>query len=166
MHMLEAGGLPVVTDGLRTADGFNPGGYREDERAKNLSGNQDWILESRGKALKILVPEIGKIRPDVPLRVLFMQRPITEVVSSQERMRGIDPAITHRSFPLELALALEQERTKALDFLRSRALTEVLEIAYEALLENPPAVTQKIIRFLHLPLQADAMARVPKKTHS
>ena len=37
MKMLEAGGVPIVTDGLRTADEDNPKGYYELERVKNLA---------------------------------------------------------------------------------------------------------------------------------
>ena len=36
MRMLEAGGLPLVTDGLRTADDSNPNGYYEFEPVKEL----------------------------------------------------------------------------------------------------------------------------------
>jgi hypothetical protein len=37
MKMLEAGGLPVVTDGLRAADEDNPKGYYEDESVKGTA---------------------------------------------------------------------------------------------------------------------------------
>ena len=37
MSMLEAGGLEIVTDGVRVADEHNPRGYYEYERVKTLS---------------------------------------------------------------------------------------------------------------------------------
>jgi hypothetical protein len=36
MKMLEAGGVPIVTDGLRTADADNPRGYYEVEPGDGL----------------------------------------------------------------------------------------------------------------------------------
>ena len=36
MKMLEAGGMQVVQDGIRTADDDNPKGYFEHERVKDL----------------------------------------------------------------------------------------------------------------------------------
>ena len=38
MNMLRAGGVPIVADGLRTADDDNPKGYFELERVKQLVG--------------------------------------------------------------------------------------------------------------------------------
>ena len=42
MKMLEAGGLPLLLDGVRTADEDNPKGYFEFERVKDMAGEQDW----------------------------------------------------------------------------------------------------------------------------
>jgi hypothetical protein len=36
MKMLEAGGLPILTDNLREADANNPKGYYEFERVKKM----------------------------------------------------------------------------------------------------------------------------------
>ena len=36
MKMLEAGGMELVVDNIRTADEDNPKGYYEDERVKDL----------------------------------------------------------------------------------------------------------------------------------
>ncbi len=44
MQMLEAGGLPALTDGERTADGDSPKGYYECERAS-------WTIWSGGFAI-------------------------------------------------------------------------------------------------------------------
>ena len=43
MKMLDAGGLPLVTDSLRVADEDNPKGYYEFERVKDLAAEErDW----------------------------------------------------------------------------------------------------------------------------
>src|SRR6185312_9405208 len=53
MQMLAAGGVPVMSDGLREADEDNPRGYLEYEPVKNLLKDASWLGEGRGKALKI-----------------------------------------------------------------------------------------------------------------
>jgi len=54
MRMLEAGGIPPLTDGLRAADADNPRGYYELERVKKLPDDTSWMGEARGRAVKII----------------------------------------------------------------------------------------------------------------
>ncbi len=51
MKMLEAGGMELVVDNIRTADEDNPKGYYEDERVKNLAEMDDrrWLKDVRGQ---------------------------------------------------------------------------------------------------------------------
>jgi hypothetical protein len=49
MKMLEAAGIPVVTDKLRVPDQNNPNGYYELERVKQLKdGDVGWLKEAKG----------------------------------------------------------------------------------------------------------------------
>jgi hypothetical protein len=56
MRMLEAGGMPILQDGIRTADISNPRGYYEFEPVKELDkrGDVTWLADARGKAVKII----------------------------------------------------------------------------------------------------------------
>ncbi|MGH7803183.1 MAG: hypothetical protein ACREQJ_02445, partial [Candidatus Binatia bacterium] len=57
MRMLAAGGMAIVSDGIRGADEDNPNGYFEDERVKALAKAPDksWVAsEASGKALKVV----------------------------------------------------------------------------------------------------------------
>ena len=55
MKMLEAGGLPPLTDNLREADTDNPKGYYELERVKKLpDGDFAWLDDASGKVVKII----------------------------------------------------------------------------------------------------------------
>ncbi|MEJ2343672.1 MAG: hypothetical protein P8Y10_15925, partial [Gemmatimonadales bacterium] len=95
MHLLEAGGLPILSDDARKADESNPEGYREMERVKELAreGDASWLREARGRAIKIIAYYLPYLPPDLNYRVIFMQRDLTEVLASQRRMlaaRGED----------------------------------------------------------------------------
>src|SRR5206468_8197599 len=56
MQMLERGGMPIVTDKLRTPDEDNPRGYHELERIKELDKTTDksWMKSHRGQVIKTI----------------------------------------------------------------------------------------------------------------
>ncbi len=86
MQMLEAGGMDVLSDGLRTADEDNRKGYFEYESVKALKTDQSWLPEAGGKAVKI-ISELLKYLPDThTYRIIFMQRAMEEILASQRQM--------------------------------------------------------------------------------
>src|SRR5512135_3049740 len=77
MRMLDAGGLPVLTDYKRLPDASNPQGYYEFERAKKLrDGDSEWLESARGKAVKVISALLEFLPPMYPYKILFMQRNI------------------------------------------------------------------------------------------
>jgi hypothetical protein len=86
MQMLAAGGMSVVTDGERQADADNPRGYFEWERIKLLPKRPDCIAEGEGKVVKVISQLLFALPPGREYRVIFMQRPLPEVVASQAEM--------------------------------------------------------------------------------
>ena len=94
MQMLEAGGMEVMTDGLRAADEDNLKGYFEYETVKALHTDRNWLPEARGKAVKI-ISELLKYLPETQTyRIIFLRRALEEVLASQDRMlvrRGVQP---------------------------------------------------------------------------
>ena len=95
MKMLEAGGLPPLTDNLRTADEDNPKGYYEFERVKQLpKGDVAWLPDAQGKVVKVIAALLPSLPGGYHYRVIFMQRAMPEVLASQRQMlirRGEDP---------------------------------------------------------------------------
>jgi hypothetical protein len=86
MQMLSAGGMSVVTDGERQADADNPRGYFEWERIKLLPKQADCIEEAEGKVVKVISQLLFALPAGREYRVIFMQRPLPEVVASQAEM--------------------------------------------------------------------------------
>ena len=97
MQMLAAGGMQVLSDGLRQADEDNPRGYFEFEPVKNLQKDSGWLCQGRGKAVKIVAPLLAQLPPDLPCRVILCERNLDEILDSQERMlaRSNQPAATN-----------------------------------------------------------------------
>ena len=160
MKMLEAGGVRVVTDGLRSADEDNPKGYYEDERVKDLHQTADkaWLRAARGRAIKVISFLLKSLPSDNNYKVLFIHRDLREIVASQNKMlvrRG-----ERNDTPDEKALALLEEQVRDARFFWRRPHFEVLELHYKETLANPRPQAQKIARFLGEPLDVDKMAAV------
>jgi hypothetical protein len=160
MKMLEAGGLTVVTDGLRTADEDNPKGYYEDERVKDLhqAGDKTWLRESRGRVIKIISFLLKSLPADNNYQVLFMHRNLKEIVASQNKMlarRG-----EKNDTADERAIALLDEQVRDARFFLRRPQFEVLELNYRETLDRPRPLALKMAEFVGRPLDVDKMTQV------
>jgi hypothetical protein len=159
MKMLEAGGLPVVSDGLRAADEDNPKGYYEDERVKDLhqAGDKAWLRDARGKVVKIISFLLKSLPADNNYQVLFMHRNLGEVVASQNKMlvrRG-----ERTDTPDERAVLLLEEQVRDARFFLRRPQFEVLELTYAEVLGGARPQAQRMAEFLGRPLDVEKMAQ-------
>lgn len=99
MQMLQAGGMTILTDAVRTPDGSNPKGYFELEAVKDLDKGTPaaWLPGARGKAVKIVSSLVRFLPGTYDYRVVFMRRGLDEVIASQNAMlaaRGVEPDAT------------------------------------------------------------------------
>ena len=160
MKMLEAGGLAVVTDGLRRADEDNPKGYYEDERVKELhqAADKTWLRAARGKVVKIISFLLKSLPADNNYQVLFMHRNLREIVASQNKMlvrRG-----ERNDTPDDRAVQLLDEQVRDARFFLRRPQFEVLELNYGEVLESAGPQARRIAAFLRRPLDEAKMAEV------
>jgi hypothetical protein len=149
MKMLEAGGLSIMTDGLRGADEDNPKGYYEFERVKNLEQEADksYIREARGRVLKVISHLLKELPDDNFYRVLFMRRDLDEVIASQNKM------LERRSEPNpvsdEKARGLYEKHLMHVKFhVQEKPNFELLEVDYRGALDQPEEVARRVNRFL------------------
>ena len=150
MRVLEAGGLPILTDGLRPADENNRLGYYEYEPVKDLARGKPaaaWIGGAAGRAVKVVAPLVPYLPAGVPVRLLVLHRPLGQVLASQEAMKGrlgttarVSAATLSKRFIAEL---------DGLDALvASRPTWKVLHVAYERMLADPLSECHRIAVFL------------------
>jgi hypothetical protein len=160
MSMLEAGGIPALTDGQRHADENNPRGYYEFERVKKLpEGDSDWLREATGKAVKVISALLEHLPAGYPYRVVFMQRELEEVLSSQRRMLSR----TGKQDDLqdtELRALYDKHLEQVKQMLRRRAEVQVLYLSYNDLMLDPDPGIQRLDKFLGGALEQDAMRAV------
>ncbi len=161
MKMLEASGMQLVVDGVRTADEDNPKGYFELERVKELAKETDWnwLAAARGKAIKIISYLLKELPADNNYRVLLMRRDLREVLASQAKMlarRGESSDATDERM-MEL---FEGDLWRAAYLLKHRPWFESLELDYRRVLDEPAAEATRIRDFLGRDLDVEAMAAV------
>jgi hypothetical protein len=162
MKMLEAGGMPLVTDDVRQADEQNPRGYFELEAVKELDkgGDTSWLRGARGKAVKVISFLVTWLPETYDYRVIFMERSIEEVVASQNAMlrhRGHAPETTDAE-RAKIFFKDHLERTHR--FLRQRRCFRTLTVHYVEAVEHPSDIAQQVASFLDAGLHVGEMAAV------
>ncbi|RME06234.1 MAG: sulfotransferase family protein [Anaerolineae bacterium] len=160
MKMLEAGGIPPLTDHIRSADDDNPKGYYEFERVKKLpDGDTAWLPEARGKAVKVIAALLMKLPPDYTYRVLFMRRDLDEVLASQSKM--LERRGEQKSVDDDTMKVLFQKHLKQVDaWMKDQPNVHYLNVDYNAMLRDPWPQIKSINRFLGGRLDEQAMAAV------
>jgi len=161
MKMLEAGGIPPLTDNVRAADEDNPKGYYEFERVKALrQGDVAWIPLAEGKAVKVIAALLPYLPDTHRYHVVFMRRAMPEVLASQRQMlirRGEDP---DKISDEEMARLFQRHLQKVQTWMAQQPHLEYLEVSYNQLLASPDAVVGRVNRFLGGNLDVEAMKGV------
>jgi hypothetical protein len=162
MKMLEGGGIPILADGIRTADISNPKGYYEFEPVKELDkgGDLAWLAEARGKAVKIISFLLTWLPETYDYRVIFMQRDLREVLASQNAMlahRGEAPGAADDEHMLQM---YEDHLKKVARFMASRSCFSTLNVDYRDVVQNPRDAAGRMNGFLGGTLDVERMAAI------
>ncbi len=164
MKMLEAGGIPVVTDNLRTADQNNPNGYYEFERVKQLSkGDFDWLKDAHGKVVKIISALITYLPGNYQYKVIFMQRDLLEVLASQRKMLSRLGKQEDKVDDEQIAKIYLGHLHSVESWLKLQPNIEVMNISYNRMINDPNDLIQEINHFLGDHLNTQAMSAVINK---
>lgn len=161
MKMLEAGGLPIMTDSIRTADIDNPKGYYEYERVKDLEKEKDksYIKEGRGKVLKVISFLLKDLPDENAYKIIFMRRDLGEVIASQNKM------IKHRgekddSDDKMMIDAYMNHLAAVRIMVRKRPNFEMVEIRYDTTVQDPKEAARQVNVFLGGKLNEAAMGQM------
>jgi hypothetical protein len=146
MQMLDYGGVPVVTDHIRTADHDNPRGYYEYEQVKKIKEDVSWLPETRGKAFKMVSQLLYELPASERYHIIFMERDLDEVLISQEKM------LARLNKPAAPRTAVEQAFRKHLNrvrgWLAEQPYLNVLFVNYNDLVEQPGKAAERVGAFL------------------
>ncbi len=158
MQMLAAGGMKLLSDFERKADEDNRRGYYEWEPAKVLPAHPERIDEAEGKVVKVISQLLLSIPEGRKCKVIFMERPLPEVLASQDEMlrrRGRSDFVSHDV----MATAFEKHLEEVDAWLKKSPDISVYRIEYTRLIEDPLGSSSAIKNFLALELNVEAMAQ-------
>lgn len=158
MQMLQAGGIGVLTDHARAADTDNPRGYLEFERVKRLRTDRGWLDEAAGRAVKVIHLLLMELPDDRPYRVIFMHRPMVEVIRSQAVMLDRSGRAGASIPPERLAQVFESQLAQVRAWLSARPCFEVLDLQHGEVVARPLAQAERMRDFLGMPMDVQAMA--------
>jgi hypothetical protein len=159
MQMLVAGGMTPLTDGERQADADNPRGYFEWERVKLLRQQPACMAEAEGKVVKVISQLLFSLPTEHEYQMVFVERPLTEVVASQAEMirrRGTTGAALP---PSALIAGLGAHLNQVNAWLKDKANISILRVQHHDVLREPLHTAESIQQFLKCPLDAVAMSQ-------
>jgi hypothetical protein len=166
MQMIVAGGMPALTDGLRSADENNPKGYFEWEPAKRLKEHPEAIAEGEGKVVKIISALLPLLPDSHQYRLVFMMRPLEEVIASQNKMLERLGKEVPRTAPASVMAAFQKHLRETDAVLARRANLAVLKVEHGAVLAKPLEEATRIAGFLGEKLNVERMAhQVERSLH-
>ncbi|MCF7808773.1 MAG: sulfotransferase family protein [Candidatus Marinimicrobia bacterium] len=154
MQMVEKAGVPVLTDGIRSADESNQKGYYEYEAVKKLKHDTSWLSEAEGKAIKVVSIFIDELPATFDYRIIFMERNIDEILHSQHTMLERQEKTSPAGQTLLRATFLSQiQRVKT--YIESQKNMSLLCLQYEDILANPLPAAVQLATFID---QGDALS--------
>lgn len=160
MRMLEAGGIPVLTDQIRTADEDNPEGYYEFERVKQIEEDKAWLLDAQGKVVKMIAALLKHLPVGYEYQVIFMRRNIEEVLASQREMLLRRGEPTDAISDERMATLFKKHVAQVEAWLAEQPNFEILYVDYGEVLEEPLEQAKRVSQFLGYALNIEKMAAV------
>lgn len=160
MQMLQAGGLEVLTDGVRVTDEDNPRGYLEFEPVKHTREDPSWLDGAAGKAVKMVYLLLPTLPSDRSYRVILMVRDLGEVLRSQRVMLDRSGKSGARLTDDKLRAVFQSEYRRIEEWLSGQPNFDVLRVRYHDLIADPDPVVDAIDRFTGPDLDREAMRAV------
>ena len=160
MRMLEAGGMPVMTDRVRAADDDNPRGYYEFEAVKRTRQDGSWLETAGAKAVKMVYRLVYDLPATYRYRVIFMRRNMDELLASQKKMLRRQGKAGDSISDEQMAVLFRSELQKFEAWVARQPNFSMIQMDYNRLLEDPTPLAEQINHFLGGNLDTESMVGV------
>jgi hypothetical protein len=164
MKMLEAGGMEVVVDHIRTADEDNPQGYYELEQVKKLPEDSSFLEDTYGKAIKVISLLLYDLPTDKTYKIIFMRRHIAEVLASQYTMLQRRSTDAPTDDGKDMGESFTRHLNEITSWLQEQAHMDVIYVDYSEVIAQPLQSAHAVNRFLGNCLDVQRMASVVDHT--
>ena len=163
MSMLEAGGMKLFVDNLRTADEDNPKGYYELEKVRKLKEDSSWLKDARGTAIKIISMLLFYLPQEEKYHILFMRRDLSEILASQKQMLARRGVKKNHAEDGAMGRLFQKHLGEVGAWMNGQRNIQVIDVDYSETIRNPFQNAQRINQFLGASLDVESMAEVVDK---
>jgi predicted AlkP superfamily phosphohydrolase/phosphomutase/tetratricopeptide (TPR) repeat protein len=153
MQMLNKGGIEVLTDNNRKADISNPKGYFEYNPVMSIHKNNSWLKLAKNKSVKVVAPLLKFLDPKYRYKVIFMNRDLTEIVRSQQKMIGKDIEV----LPLRLFESYKKHLNQVETWKNKEPGVELIYVNFKDALINTEDVVNKVTSFIDISMDIEQM---------
>jgi len=167
MQMLSAGGMEVFTDGKRQSDDNNPRGYFEHDAVLRLRRDANWLGDAANKVVKIVSPLLTFLPPRFRYKIIFMDRPVMDVMVSQQKMLQHNGKASGSTISLDVMNKYEQNLAQIPEWVENnKSNVEILRIPYNELVRDPEVYIDSIKSFMGMQLDENKMkATIDRSLH-
>ena len=159
MNMLDSGGVPVLTDGIRSADDSNPRGYFEYEPVKELgTGRRSRLGAARprqGGQDHLVSPHVAAGDVRLPHRLHAARSGRNHRVAEPDAGAPGEPAGAGDASIRDVYAGHLQQMER---FLASRRCFRTLPVSYRDVVDDPERQASRVRDFLDRPLDVARMA--------
>lgn len=136
MRMLYAGGMAVVADDKRV--------FFETKLVNTLPKRTDWLYNLDDCAVKILFPFIRYVPTDIPIRLIWMDRDLTEQAKSQKKiLRKIGEEVP-KNYVSKARKANKRLIKNLIAIFRESGNILLLRISFEDAVRSPRVVSEQL----------------------
>ncbi len=153
MQMLNNGGMEILADDIRKPDESNPKGYLELEAIKKLAQDNSCLKNQTGKAVKVISHLLKYLPEEQKYKIIFMNRDMNEIIKSQQKMLNKN----EKKYSKELIKAFLKELKHVKQWVKEQPHKEMINLHYKKIIKHPMKAIDKIIQFLGIPLDKEAM---------
>jgi len=158
MQILGAAGVPLLCDGRRPPDASNPRGYFELEAVKRTRRDASWVEGAPGHAVKVIHALLADLPRDRRWRVVWMDRPVREVVTSQNAMLARLGRDSDDLPPAALERVFRAQAAEAQALLDAEECFTWTRVSYPGLVSDPLPALAPLRGFLDLDAPLEALA--------
>lgn len=153
MQMLSKGGIEALTDNNRKADLSNPKGYFEYDGVMSIHKNNSWLEKAKNKSVKVVAPLLKFLDPKYRYKVVFMNRDLSEIIKSQQKMIGKDP----NALPTNLFESYSKHLSQVGSWKDTQPGVELIYVNYQDVLNQTTMVVDQLESFIGLELKKEDM---------
>jgi nitrous oxidase accessory protein NosD len=126
----------------------------------SLHKDNTWLDKAQNKSLKVVAPLLKFLDPKFRYKVIFMNRDLTEVVKSQQKMIGKNPDV----LPINLFEAYKKHLRQVETWKEREPGVELIYVDYKDVINNTNKVVDKVVSFIGVDMNKNEMENCVDKS--